>query len=787
VRRGSSGTGGFAWGAVRLMARAELRVRWRGLVVLGLLLGLVGGVVLASVAVAARTATAYSRLVSAVGLDDARVLVPVARPGVAKALPMLPGVIESWVADLWVAQVEGPAVHSVFVVGGRGQPADLIHPVVVAGRAPHDDDPLEVLVSEPAAADLRLAPGDTMTLHLLTPEEVRRFDVGSGEPGGAVVQVRVTGIARAPAWGGPLSSVIATPAFARAYQADVGALAGFARLADAGAAARRRFAEAVAAVYSAGGAVERDVYPRPEPTFPTSEVDGSVATARTVLVGGLAIFGAVLGLGGFLVVGQGLVRHHAVRPESQQIERALGMTRTERAAARVVAGSVGAAVAGLVAVLIVLSAGLLEPLGSLARFEPAPGFRPPWEIALLGGAALTLAFLVTTPVAALAAARRPGRPVPSRSRFGSRLGRRPVLLAGLGLAWRGGGLRVAATIAGVAVSIAGIIVTVAFGASLQRLVDTPARYGAAADLSLIDAREPDVAALVADPRVAALDLVSSVSVTLGADGIPRTVVAVEHRKGSLPPEILAGAPPRGRYEIALGPRTAHRLNVGVGDFVTVAPSGLTPTVLLVTGIVVVQTATPSALGEVGLVNPLQLHDLTPGEPAVTAEILAAPGQVGPLFAELSSRLEVQPSGVPDEVRNLAELVSLPELLAFVLIAVAGSALVHTVLVAGRRHRRDLAVLSVLGATPGQVRGTLAVAAAATVLPALVVGLPLGLGLARVLWWETATGVGVGGDLAVPVGLLVSIGPVVLLGTLLASAVPAVRACRTPPAAVLAAE
>ncbi len=180
--------------------------------------------------------------------------------------------------------------------------------------------------------------------------------------------------------------------------------------------------------------------------------------------------------------------------------------------------------------------------------------------------------------------------------------------------------------------------------------------------------------------------------------------------------------------------------------------------LLVTGIVVVQAATPGALGEVGLVTPLQLDDLTPGEPAVTAEVLAAPGQARPLIDELSSRLEVRPSAVPEEVRNLAELLFLPELLALVLVAVAGAALVHTLLGAGRRHRRDLAVLAVLGATPGQVRGTLAVAAAATVLPALVIGVPLGLGLARVLWWETATGVGVAGDLAVPIVLVAAIGP-----------------------------
>jgi putative ABC transport system permease protein len=777
---------GFAWGAVRLTAQAELRVRWRGLVGLGLLLGLVGGIVLASVAVAERTGTAYARLVAAVGLDDARVLIPASRPTGADALPRLPGVVESWVADTWVAQVEGPAVRYVSIVGGPGRPADLVHPVVVAGRAPHDDDPLEVLVSEPTAADLRLVPGDTMTLHLLTADDAGRLDGGSGEPKGSAVRVRVTGVGRSPAWADPLSGLIATPAFATAHRTEVGAVVGFARLADTSPAARKRFADAVATGYAATSS-GRDTSPRPKPSFPTSEVDGSVVTARVVLVSGLAIFGIVVGLGGFLVVGQGLVRHHAVRPESQHVERALGMTRGERAAARAAAGSVGAVVAGTVAVVIALAAGLLEPLGSLARFEPAPGFRPPWAIALLGGAALALAFVVTTPVAALTAARRPRRAVPSRSRLGSRLGRRPVLLAGLGLAWRGGGLRAVATVAGVAVSIAGIIVTVAFGASLQRLVDTPARYGAAADLSLVNVRQPDVDALVADPRVTALDLVPSVSVTLGSESIPRTVVAVEHRKGGLPIEVVAGSLPTGRSEIALGPRSASRLNVNVGDFVPVARSGAAPSVLLVTAIVVVQADTRNALGEVGLVTPLQLHDLASGEPLVTAEILAAPGQAGPLSAELSSRMEVHRSGVPDEVRNLAELVTLPELLALVLTAVAGAALVHTLLSAGRRHRRDLAVLSVLGATPAQVRGTLAVAAAATVLPALVVGLPLGLGLARVLWWEAATGVGVGGDLAVPVGLLVAIGPVVVLGALLASAVPAMRACRTPPAAVLAAE
>ena len=150
-------------------------------------------------------------------------------------------------------------------------------------------------------------------------------------------------------------------------------------------------------------------------------------------------------------------------------------------------------------------------------------------------------------------------------------------------------------------------------------------------------------------------------------------------------------------------------------------------------------------------------------------------------------MEVHGTPTPPEIRNLGDLLMLPEVLAFVLAAVGAAAVVHVLLATGRRHRRDLAVLTALGATPGQVRATLAVAALATVLPAVVVGVPVGLGVARVVWWEVATSTGVGGDVAVPVALLLMIGPGLVAGSLLAAAIPAARAVRTPPAAVLAAE
>jgi ABC-type lipoprotein release transport system permease subunit len=160
-----------------------------------------------------------------------------------------------------------------------------------------------------------------------------------------------------------------------------------------------------------------------------------------------------------------------------------------------------------------------------------------------------------------------------------------------------------------------------------------------------------------------------------------------------------------------------------------------------------------------------------------------PGQAGLLFAELSRDLEIFERETPDGVRNLADLLMLPELLALVLAAVAGSGMIHSLVTAARRHAQDVAVLSVLGATPGQVRATLAGMAGATVVPALVVGVPLGLGAARVLWWRVATATGVAGDVAVPPRLLWIV-PAVLFGALLLSVVPAGRAARTPPAVAL---
>ena len=70
---------------------------------------------------------------------------------------------------------------------------------------------------------------------------------------------------------------------------------------------------------------------------------------------------------------------------------------------------------------------------------------------------------------------------------------------------------------------------------------------------------------------------------------------------------------------------------------------------------------------------------------------------------------------------------------------------------------------------------------------LLLGVPLGLGLGRLLWHETADAIGVAGDVDVPVAALVALVPGALALAVLVAVVPSVRAARVRPAEVLRAD
>jgi putative ABC transport system permease protein len=765
-----------------LVVRAALRERFWGLLALGVVFGLVGGLVPAAAAVAERTATAYARLVEAVHLDDARVIVPADRPDVVAQVPTMPGVAASWLPEAWILQLDGSPVRYSSMIAGQ-PPADLVAPVLVAGRAPDPAAPDEVVVSE-RATELGAPLGAVLPATMLTLGNVADFAVGF-TAAGPTTTLRVVGVARMPSWGNALPDVVGGPGFAAAHAGTGIGHAAYVRF-DGSPDAAARFTQAFADASARQPSLVADYL---SPTLETPRVtpDPAVVAAERALLVGIGLFALVVGLGAVQVLGLGLWRTGAAARPARSVEAALGMTLGQSLGARALAAVPAAVVAGALTAGVVVAAGTLEPLGSQARFEPVPGFRPLWLLATVGGSAVTATFVLVTVLAAATAWRSSSAEEPGQAPHRSLVRRWPAVLLGSRLAGSGGrrGLPPAVTVLAATAAVAGIVATVTVGASLDRLVAEPQRWAGGADAVLVDAREPDVARLVEDPRVQSLALAET-SYAREPDGATLGIAEYTVRKGAPPVELVSGRLPTAPDEVAVNPRLAAQRQLAVGDVLPLTGADGAPHPVAVVGTVVVSREDYGELGQDLLATPDGLAAVTVPRtfPLLTAHIFATPGEGAALAEELAEELELGPTLMPDAVRNLADLTRLPEILAVVLAVVAGTGMVHSLLVGARRLAREMAVFTVLGATPGQVRTTLGVLAAATAVPAVLLGVPLGVGVARLFWWQVATAVGVGGDIALPVGLLALVVAAVPLGAVSVTAIPAVRFSRVPATASL---
>jgi predicted lysophospholipase L1 biosynthesis ABC-type transport system permease subunit len=149
----------------------------------------------------------------------------------------------------------------------------------------------------------------------------------------------------------------------------------------------------------------------------------------------------------------------------------------------------------------------------------------------------------------------------------------------------------------------------------------------------------------------------------------------------------------------------------------------------------------------------------------------------------------KPSGptVAVEVDHLRRIDWFPAILAALLAGLALLAVGHALLTAARRRRRDLALLKTLGFARRQVRATVAWQATTLATVGLVVGIPFGVIVGRVVWSRIADGLGISTAATVPtLALLLAIPAVVALVNLLAF-FPARTAANTRPAVVLRSE
>ena len=161
-------------------------------------------------------------------------------------------------------------------------------------------------------------------------------------------------------------------------------------------------------------------------------------------------------------------------------------------------------------------------------------------------------------------------------------------------------------------------------------------------------------------------------------------------------------------------------------------------------------------------------------------------------------VSADPGGVPGgvyqvpQVRgaaivNAGQMGSQPVVLATAVAVAVLLSLSATVMAATRRRRRELALLKALGMTRRQL-GSVVTWQAMTILAiAIVVGLPVGLAVGRLLWSSFAASLGVVPVVVAPVLVLVVGAFALLLAGAVLAAAPALLAARTPTTMALRAE
>jgi predicted lysophospholipase L1 biosynthesis ABC-type transport system permease subunit len=265
--------------------------------------------------------------------------------------------------------------------------------------------------------------------------------------------------------------------------------------------------------------------------------------------------------------------------------------------------------------------------------------------------------------------------------------------------------------------------------------------------------------------------------------------------------ILAGRPPRGADEIALGTRTMRALHLHLGDRVTAGQfSASTPARQLV----VVGRAVFPLFGELGRLGDgafvtraawarVQDADVDPRSEAVLVRLV--PGaDLDAVIRDLEHGMGDLPYGVavisqgkPTDIVNFGRVRGTPYLLGAVLATLSIVTLTYLLLSALRRRRRDLAILKTLGFVRRQVAAMIACQATTLVVVALVIGIPAGIVTGRWLWIRFADDLGI---VAVPIVPMLTLAlaalVAVVIGNVVAAA-PATLAARTKPATVLRSE
>jgi ABC-type lipoprotein release transport system permease subunit len=802
--------------AILAWMAAEARSRWRSWLGLALVVGIAGGIVIASAAGARRTDSAYPRFLTAQRaahvtlLDDGSLGVQLDVDVVAR-LPQVASVARG---SLIFYSVQNNAA----VAAADGLLGTQINRFrVISGRTYDPTKMDEVVVGFAVARRLHLSAGSSFPL--IDPQFVKE----AAAAGISNITLRVVGIIAAPGefppqYTGLYPSIHMSPAFYRRYGNE------FTSITDGRNAGTLfiRLKHGERDVASFKRAVE-SLTPG-QPAFLQTATEAGVLTRRAfhfqaVALWLLAAFG---GVALTLVVGQALTRQTILEATDFPILRSLGMGQTSLwivgLLRSTIIGAAGAAIGAIVATAL----SPIAPFGDARIAEPHPGLAFDATAIGLGCAmVIVLAVAVSTYPAwraarffALSPATDSTAAPSTAARAAVRAGLPVTVVAGARLALERGYGRTAvpvrSSLGGIMIGIAVLAGSLTFGASLDHLLDTPELFGAKWDAFITNyGAGPDVRTLI--DKIGSMPGISAFSV--GSDGIAEIgaetvqTLAVRTVRGDAIPPIVKGRAPARPDEIALGGTTFRRMHAHLGSSIPLrVPFGeQKPIRFTVVGRTVFPPSGGVATGPgEGVLLTLEGQGRLAGssDPRFTAagDVLlqfapgadrssilnALDGLIGGTQSGEGTAANV-PVESPADVVNFGRVQNFPLLLGAIIGAIATMTLAHTVISSVRRRRSDLAILKTLGVIRRQVRGIVAWQASILTAVALLIGLPVGVIAGRWGWSLFADRLGIVPEAAVDFHAVLLIVPGGLLLANAIAASPGRTAARLRPAAVLRTE
>ena len=789
--------------------RLEIRRRLRSLLVLALLVALATATVLAAAAGARRGQTAFGRLWAST------------LPATVTVLPNQPGFDWARVRTLpeVAALSEFPVVFGFAVDCCRDAsspfpPADdkltttIERPALLAGRLFNPGRVDEVVVTPQFAASYHKGVGDTLTLHLATPQQMNaRYDGSTGPPRGPSIQVRIVGVGRSP-WisgsqDGPglRGGVLASPALFTRYRASILGTSGqtyinaLVRL-KGGAAAIPAFRADLARVT---GRSDIDVWNNLEQFgVPIQRITGYEAAC-------LLAFALAALLAAIVLIGQSVSRYTSAAVADLQVLQAVGMTPRQAVASAAAPPAVAAAAGATLGVVAAIVASRWMPIGAASYVEPHPGVSADWLI-LGPGWVLAPALVAagSAAVAALALTTRRRKAVPRRSSVAAAaaaaglpvpvvIGARFALEPGKGRS----AVPVRPALLGAIAGVLGVLAAFTFAAGVSDAAANPARFGQTWQLTALlglSGRDLGPAgqvlrAVAADPAVTGVDDARIGGAQAGQVSIESYTYDPVAGKG-VPVVLTDGRMPVTADEIVLGPTTASELHAVTGSTIRLT-GGPEPQGVTVTGIGFVPIGSHNGDSDGAWLTPAGFDRLFRGThyafkfhaAAVTlrsgADVQAVARRLNAAAAAIKGgrAFTFGPAAPATEVQELRDVAVLPLALSAFLAVLAAGAVGHALSIAVRRRRHELAVLRALGLTRRQSRLVIVTQAALLAVIGLVFGIPLGVALGRALWRAAANMTPLAYHPPVARWALVLIWPLALLAAGLLAAWPARRAAR----------